>query len=120
MPNHVHLLVWPGSGNSNISQILKQIKQPFSNRIRTLLRNSPKSLERLRAGGCYRVWQAGGGYDRNLYSSKAIWSAIEYMHQNPVRSGLVQFAEDWPWSSALYYVDGPEGEFRVDGCDVWQ
>lgn len=120
MPNHVHVLVWPGSSNVKISQILRQIKQPFANRFVTLLRNAPKSLERLRVGDGHRVWQAGGGYDRNLYSAKAIWSAIEYMHQNPVRAGLAKYAEDWVWSSARYYLDGTQGEFKIDGCDVWQ
>jgi hypothetical protein len=28
--------------------------------------------------------------------------AFEYIHQNPVKAGLVAKAEDWPWSSARF------------------
>jgi hypothetical protein len=28
---------------------------------------------------------------------------IEYIHNNPVRRGLVDRAVDWPWSSACWY-----------------
>jgi hypothetical protein len=48
----------------------------------------------------YRFWQRGAGYDRCLYEPKAIWNAIEYIHQNPVRAGLCRRAEEWEWSSA--------------------
>jgi putative transposase len=29
---------------------------------------------------------------------------IDYVHQNPVRRGLVKRAEDWKWSSAAFYA----------------
>jgi putative transposase len=31
---------------------------------------------------------------------------LEYMHQNPVKAGLVAMPCDWPWSSARYYESG--------------
>jgi putative transposase len=48
MPEHVHLLLYPGQNASNIDALLKAIKRPFSFRIKTLLSesNSPL-LERL-------------------------------------------------------------------------
>jgi hypothetical protein len=30
--------------------------------------------------------------------------AIDYIHANPVRRGLVEKAEDWEWSSARWYA----------------
>jgi hypothetical protein len=33
----------------------------------------------------YRFWQRGGGHDRNLMESTAIWAEIDYIHANPVR-----------------------------------
>jgi len=35
---------------------------------------------------------------------EAIHAEIEYIHNNPVRRGLVARAEDWPWSSAAWYA----------------
>ena len=35
-----------------------------------------------------RFWQAGGGYDRNVWEPKILLAMIEYIHNNPVRRGL--------------------------------
>jgi putative transposase len=32
-------------------------------------------------------------------------AAIDYIHLNPVRRGLVKRAVDWRWSSARYYLE---------------
>ncbi len=55
--------------------------------------------------GQQRFWQVGGGYDRNIISQKEMEEKIEYIHQNPVRRGLVKRATDWMWSSANWYAD---------------
>ena len=34
----------------------------------------------------------------------ATLAAIDYIHMNPVRRGLVQQIEDWMWSSARWYL----------------
>ncbi len=51
------------------------------------------------------VWQARY-YDFNLYSEKKILEKLQYMHQNPVKEGLVARAGDWRCSSARYYEQG--------------
>ncbi|HEX4130717.1 MAG TPA: hypothetical protein VHZ24_11800 [Pirellulales bacterium] len=51
----------------------------------------------------FRFWQEGGGYDRNLTTSKAAYSVIDYLHLNPVRRGLVEHPRQWKWSSFRYY-----------------
>jgi len=48
----------------------------------------------------FRFWQIGGGYDRNLWTAKAVRSSIKYIEANPVRKELVKKPEDWKWSSA--------------------
>jgi putative transposase len=35
-----------------------------------------------------------------------LWCAARYVEMNPVRAGLVQHAEDYPWSSAATHVQG--------------
>ena len=55
----------------------------------------------------FRLWQAGGGYHRQLVSARAIRSSIEYLHANPVRKGLVSNPTDWRWSSARWYSASP-------------
>jgi putative transposase len=51
------------------------------------------------------VWQPRY-YDFNLYSTRKFEEKLTYMHQNPVRAGLVERPCDWIWSSARYYEQG--------------
>jgi putative transposase len=74
-----------------------------------LRRHAPAFLERLRdeqpnGEVHYRFWQRGGGYDRNVNEPATIRAMIEYIHDNPVRRGLVKRAIDWPWSSARFFA----------------
>jgi hypothetical protein len=43
------------------------------------------------------------GKDRNIISRRELDEKINYMHNNPVRRGLVVHPADWPWSSARWY-----------------
>jgi REP-associated tyrosine transposase len=111
MPEHVHVLVTPAGHGARIDLLLKAIKGPFSARIRRLLEEvgSPllsKLTIRERPGvHCFRFWQEGGGYDRNLRSEVAVMAAMNYIHENPVRRGLCRGSTDWRWSSARHYRD---------------
>jgi putative transposase len=42
-----------------------------------------------------------------LTNDIAALAAIEHIHRNPVRRGLVQRATDWQWSSARWYAALP-------------
>jgi putative transposase len=109
MPEHVHLLVFPGHTASKIDGLLRAIKRPFSSRIKRLLEISRSPLlENLtihqRPGvRTFRFWQEGPGYDRNLDRVDTVLAAIDYIHLNPVRRGVMPQATDWPWSSVRWY-----------------
>ncbi|HEV7278644.1 MAG TPA: hypothetical protein VGN57_00410 [Pirellulaceae bacterium] len=110
MPEHVHLLAYSHETDPDIGRYLARIKQPFSKQMKELIAASDPALAarltvRERPGkSCFRFWQAGGGYDRNLYSPRAITAALDYLHLNPVKRGLCDRAIDWKWSSARYYL----------------
>ena len=57
------------------------------------------------APSTFRFWQEGPGYDRNRTQPSTILSAIDYIHDNPVRWGLVLQVIDWRWSSVRWYLD---------------
>jgi putative transposase len=113
MPEHVHLLVYPTTATPSISRYLARIKQPFSKQIKdALVARHSQLLSRLtvreRPGKeCFRFWQEGPGFDRNLFTADAISSSLEYIHNNPVSRELCRCAVDWQWSSARYYHDLP-------------
>lgn len=111
MPEHAHLLVLPSNAESSVSRLLARIKQPFSKAIKQMLveHRSPllSSLTvRERPGkSCFRFWQEGPGFDRNLFTAEAVEASIDYIHVNPVKRGSRKRAVDWKWSSARFYVD---------------
>jgi len=113
MPDHVHLLVYPGPRASRIDGLLRAIKRPYSFHIKQLLQdaNSPllrRLTIRQRPGvETFRFWQEGPGYDRNLDRPDTVLAAIDYIHLNPVRRGLVERPSHWQWSSARWYEGLP-------------
>ena len=40
-----------------------------------------------------------------------VLAAIDYLHHNPVRRGIVKRAVDWKWSSARYYLLDPPRQY---------
>jgi REP-associated tyrosine transposase len=111
MPEHVHLLLNPLRRDARVSRLLARTKQPTSKAIKELLLevNSPL-LEKLTVRErsdkyCFRFWQEGAGFDRNLFTPSAIEASIDYIHSNPVKRGLCKRATDWKWSSARFYLE---------------
>lgn len=60
-------------------------------------------------------WQARY-YDFNVFTEGKRVEKLEYMHWNPVRRGLVQTMEQWPWSSYRCYCAGEEGRVVVQSA----
>src|SRR5437870_813663 len=119
MPEHVHLLVYPGDVPERMSAFLRGVKEPVARKaIHYLERHAPQWLERVtvREGPRLRrrFWQPGGGYDRNITSVEALRAVIDYIHANPVRRGLVSKPEDWQWSSARWYAGLRPVRLEVD------
>ena len=119
MPEHVHLLILPAEGVA-ISAILYQLKQPVTLRAVAWVRaNAPAFLARMedrQPNGklTRRFWQRGGGYDRNVRSVRDAHEKLGYLHDNPVRRGLVARAEDYLWSSARAWLIGEDEPIPLD------
>ena len=84
MPNHFHLLLTP---SETLERAMQLVKGGFSFRAK----------KELRFGG--EVWQTSF-YDHRVRDSGEYENMRIYVHQNPVRAGLVNRAEDYPYSSA--------------------
>ena len=64
-----------------------------------------------------QFWQAGGGFDWNLYQIGRIRKAIEYIEYNPVRRGLVTEAMEWQWSSARAHKGKDDTPLLIDAIE---
>jgi len=57
-----------------------------------------------------RFWQPEY-FDRAIHDERHWRSALEYVHENPVKAGLVGRCEEWPYSSAAReYLEPGAGE----------
>ena len=98
IPEHIHLLIYPKTEKPRIGRFVARFKQLFSRHVREILvanhwRLFADLTIRERPGkACFRFWQEGGGFDRNLYNPEAIEACINYIHLNPVNRGLCQRA----------------------------
>jgi REP element-mobilizing transposase RayT len=81
MPNHVHVMI---EQIDRLGAILHSWKSFTANRINAL------------RGVRGKVW-AREYYDRFIRDAAHFENAVAYIRNNPVKAGLVQNAEDWPW-----------------------
>ncbi|HEY7119546.1 MAG TPA: hypothetical protein VH475_23340, partial [Tepidisphaeraceae bacterium] len=109
MPEHAHLLAFPTRESYDISAFFATIKLSVVRKAVSFVEhNAPDFLahmaDRQSSGKVtYRFWQRGGGYDRNVFEPATLLAMIEYIHNNPLRRGLVARSTDWIWSSARFY-----------------
>jgi putative transposase len=102
MPNHVHILLRTDPLSLPVPKMLSNLKARSSRKILIKLRQSFYPLEGSEAMAVResRVWQRGGGYDRNIHSGEEFLEKARYVEDNPVKAGLCKSAEEYRWSSA--------------------
>jgi REP element-mobilizing transposase RayT len=85
MPNHVHVLFSPHVPLPRIMRSIKAFTAREANRILG------------RSGNPF--WQ-DESFDHWIRDNAAFQRAVAYIESNPVKAGLVDRANEWPWSSA--------------------
>jgi putative transposase len=96
MPEHVHLL----------------LSEPECGTLAAALQAVKQSVARRQIAERPHFWEARY-YDFNVWSAKKRVEKLRYIHRNPVRRGLVEKPEDWPWSSYRPYATGEEGVVEI-------
>lgn len=88
MPDHLHFFV-RGDQTFRLGIWVKGLK-------RAIWEVSPKEHARL--------WQPGF-FDHLLRNDESYAQKWEYVRQNPVRAGLVESPEVWPYQGEIVYID---------------
>jgi putative transposase len=97
MPDHVHALIWlPQPGE--LRRFLHGWKRMSSYRIRRWYADHAAHYFATFGAG-ERFWQPKS-YVFHIHSERKLEEKLSYMHENPVRAKLV----DWAWSSARWYL----------------
>ena len=102
MPNHVHVL-FQALESWSMARIVASWKSYTGRRLSLGPPRSSVALALPRR----RVWHREY-WDRFIRDEEHFQVARDYIHQNPVKAGLVRRAEDWEWSSAR--AQSGEGE----------
>jgi putative transposase len=66
-----------------------------------------------KTGSNHQVWQAGV-HPQSITSDEMMLQKLEYLHNNPVKRGLVASPEHWVCSSAHEWLPGATPVLRVD------
>jgi REP element-mobilizing transposase RayT len=119
MPDHLHLIT---NGFLKPSKILRFINGITSRRVIDHLKEHGhnSSLQKLRheikeREYRYSLWD----HHNNVFSITSedmLMQKVNYIHQNPVRAGLVERAEDYRWSSIRWWNGCPREDepLKVD------
>jgi putative transposase len=94
LSNHIHLLVTEPE-TTNLSTAIQVLKQRFS-------RTRDEEF----------VWEPRY-HDFNVFTEAKRVEKLRYMHRNPVKAGLVEHPEQWPWSSYRAYAHQEEHPIQI-------
>jgi putative transposase len=100
MPDHVHAIVW-FAATGRLSQFMHGWKRKSSFHIRAWYRrDAPRYCDEFGEGD--RFWQPKY-YAFEIDTMAKLEEKLGYIHENPVRAGLVRQATDWRRGSARWY-----------------
>jgi REP-associated tyrosine transposase len=108
MINHIHL-IWQMRAGIKRSNLQRDFLEFTAQEIeRDLQKNHPRVLSHFLVNAKDRKYQF---WERNplsieLWSEKVLKQKLRYLDENPVRAGLCKFAEEYKYSSALFYKTG--------------
>jgi putative transposase len=103
MSNHVHLVSIPRN-QSSIADTLRIVDIRHCQAINA------------RFGWTGHLWQ--GRYFSTALDDAHLWCAVRYVERNPARAGIVDAAEDYPWSSAAFHL-GKKPDRVINSDTQW-
>jgi len=118
MPEHFHLLIdEPEKGTP--STVMQVLKQRFSRHLRRKPRriSAQAELWPINFDPDSEIWQRRF-YDFNVWTEHKRIEKLNYMHQNPVKRGLVTQPDHWTWSSYRSYAFGETGPVQINQRQV--
>jgi REP element-mobilizing transposase RayT len=128
MPSHVHFIF--RSKNDQPMELLRDFKKHTSKKVIETIEANPQESRKEwllwmfeRAGKKqgnvmkYQFWQHHNK-PIELWSEKVIKQKVNYIHNNPVKSGFVTNAVDWKYSSARNFEED-NTVLNIDSMGFW-
>lgn len=125
MSNHIHLIV-SASGNGQLPDIVRDFKKFTSRALIKAINENPQESRKQWLMNMFRF--AGSGNKANdvfqfwqqdyhpiaLSSDLIITQRLNYLHENPVRAGIVWEPQHYKYSSAVDYYEQKPGLLNVE------
>jgi putative transposase len=120
MPDHIHVMIWP-YGEAMPAEIMRDFKKFTAVRIirQAEVEGNVDWLAAFQWAGeeaersQNKVWQ-DSYWDKTIYSDQLLRQKLNYIHRNPVRSGLAERPELYAYSSYRNYVNGDDSLIEFD------
>lgn len=124
MTNHVHLII--SSETAKLEELIRDIKKFTSKQIIKAITENP---EESRKEWMLNIFSYTGKGNKNnkdfqfwkqdyhpveLTTNEMLTQRLEYLHENPVRSGLVWEAWHYKYSSAIDYCTNEKGLLSIE------
>jgi len=126
MSNHIHLIIQSDKGK--LSDLIRDFKKftskktletiennEFESRKDWMLKRFEFACKSHSRNEKYQFWQYGS-HPEEIYTEKFLWSKLDYIHQNPVRAGIVEKPEHYIYSSASNYFND-KGLIAIEKLD---
>lgn len=115
MSNHIHLIASAREGFAlsdiirdfkkyTAKQFLEEITKPTESRNDWMLKRFEFAAKRHKRNSEFQIW-THENHAVELITNKFIDQKLNYIHENPVRAGIVSKAEDYIYSSARNYCE---------------
>lgn len=116
MSNHIHILLRSSIGKLSdtirefksftAKQMLLAIEMEAESRRDWMLNLFEFAAKQHKRNEKYQIW-THENHAELIYSDKFIMQKINYIHENPVRAGIVEKPQDYLYSSARAFADLP-------------
>ena len=124
MTNHVHLII--SSKSAKLEELVRDIKKFTSKQIIKAVSENPEESRKEWMLNIFRFTGSGNKNNKEFQFWKQDYHPVElttndmleqrlmYLHENPVRSGLVWEAWHYKYSSAIDYYTNEKGLLRIE------
>jgi putative transposase len=122
MSNHAHVIWQSKSGKLSATlrdfksfctkELIEAIESENESRREWLLYMFKFFANKTNQNKDYKIW-TGDNHPEQITSQIFLIQKLNYIHENPVRAGLVRKAEDYVYSSASNYANG-KGLIEID------
>jgi putative transposase len=125
MSNHIHLII-SANGPATLSDILRDFKKFTSSQIINAIENNAQESRKywmlwlFRKAGqlnkrndTYQFWQQDN-HPVQCDTNDILDTRLLYLHENPVRAGIVRYEQHYIYSSGIDYYTEDKGLIEID------